>query len=91
VIDAIAYLIANPVEALAVRYAKDWPGAKTLPGHVGTRVIKVKRPAHYFDPDNPNRCGASAGARGSGATAIDRYAAPHRASAGSTKAGRRVC
>jgi putative transposase len=53
-VDAIAYLIANPVEALAVRYAKDWPGAKTLPGHVGTRVIKVKRPAHYFDPDNPN-------------------------------------
>jgi putative transposase len=53
-IDAIAYLIANPVEALAVRYAKDWPGAKTLPEHVGTRVIKVKRPAHYFDADNPN-------------------------------------
>ena len=25
-IESIAYLIANPVEALAVRYAKDWPG-----------------------------------------------------------------
>ena len=48
-IDAIAYLIANPVEALAVRYAKDWPGAQTLPAHVGIRLIKVKRPAHYFD------------------------------------------
>ena len=52
-IESIAYLIANPVEALAVRYAKDWPGAHTLPGHVGTRVIRVKRPAHYFDPQNP--------------------------------------
>jgi putative transposase len=51
-IESIAYLIANPVEALAVRYAKDWPGAKTLPADVGTRVVRVKRPTHYFDPDN---------------------------------------
>jgi len=36
-----------------VRYAKDWPGAHTLPPHVGTRVIRVKRPPHYFDPNNP--------------------------------------
>ena len=41
------------VEAGAVRYAKDWPGAHTLPAHIGTRVIRVKRPAHYFDPNNP--------------------------------------
>jgi putative transposase len=52
-VEAIAYLIANPVEAGAVRYAKDWPGAHTLPPHVGTRVIRVKRPPHYFDPNNP--------------------------------------
>ena len=49
-VESIAYLIANPVAAGAVRYAKDWPGAHTLPGHVGTRVIRVKRPTHYFDP-----------------------------------------
>ena len=53
IIESIAYLIANPVQAGAVRYAKDWPGAHTLPGHVGTRVIRVKRPTHYFDPENP--------------------------------------
>jgi putative transposase len=53
VIESLAYLIANPVEALAVRYAKDWPGAQTLPRDIGTRVIRVRRPAHYFDPDNP--------------------------------------
>lgn len=51
-VESIAYLIANPVEAGAVRYAKDWPGAHTLPADVGTRVIRVQRPKHYFDPDN---------------------------------------
>ncbi|MEM8607396.1 MAG: hypothetical protein AAGF92_09835 [Myxococcota bacterium] len=50
-IDAIAYLIANPVEASAVRYAKDWPGAHTLPKDLGTRVVRVRRPSHFFDPD----------------------------------------
>ena len=52
VIESIAYLISNPVAAGAVRYAKDWPGAQTLPQHVGTRVIRVKRPTHYFDADH---------------------------------------
>jgi hypothetical protein len=53
-IEALGYLIANPVEAGAVRYAKDWPGAHTLPRDIGTRVVKVERPTHYFDPDNPD-------------------------------------
>ncbi len=53
IVEAIAYLIVNPVEAGAVRYAKDWPGAHTLARHVGRRVIRVKRPKHYFDPNNP--------------------------------------
>jgi len=52
IVDSIAYLITNPVAARAVRYAKDWPGAQTLPRHVGARVIRVKRPRYYFDPDN---------------------------------------
>jgi len=51
-IEALAYLISNPVEAGAVRYAKDWPGAHTLPRDIGTRAVKVKRPTHYFNPDN---------------------------------------
>lgn len=49
----LAYLIANPVLAGAVRYAKDWPGAKTLARDIGTRVIRVVRPAFYLDPANP--------------------------------------
>jgi len=52
ILEALGYLIANPVEAGAVRYAKDWPGAHTLPRDIGTRVLRVKRPARYFDPDN---------------------------------------
>jgi hypothetical protein len=52
VVESIADLIANPVAAGAVRYAKDWPGAQTLPQHVGTRAIRVKRPTYYFDPNN---------------------------------------
>jgi putative transposase len=51
-IEAIAYLISNPVEAMAVRYAKDWPGAHTLPYEIGTRTVRTKRPSYYFDPDN---------------------------------------
>jgi len=53
-IESLAYLIANPVEAMAVRYARDWPGAQTLPRDIGTRAIKARRPAHYFDPNNPD-------------------------------------
>jgi hypothetical protein len=53
-LEALAYLIVNPVQAGAVRYTKDWPGALTLPRHLGTRVVKTQRPGHYFDPDNTN-------------------------------------
>jgi putative transposase len=51
-LESLAYLIANPVEAMAVRYARDWPGAQTLPRDLGTRVVKVERPRHYFSADN---------------------------------------
>lgn len=50
-IRSLAYLVANPVEAMAVRYAKDWPGAQTLPGDIGSRVVKAKRPPHFFRPN----------------------------------------
>jgi len=53
-IEALAYLVCNPVEAGAVRYAKDWPGAHTLPRDIGARVVKARRPVHYFDPHNSN-------------------------------------
>jgi len=53
ILEALSYLIANPVEGGGVRYAKDWPGAHTLPRDIGVRVVKAERPPHYFDPDNP--------------------------------------
>ena len=48
----LAYLIVNPVAAGAVRYAKDWPGAKTLVRDIGRRVIRVQRPKFWFVPKN---------------------------------------
>lgn len=53
-VDAIAYLIANPALGFAVRYSKDWPGAKTLVSDIGRRVIRVLRPDEFFDPTNPD-------------------------------------
>lgn len=54
ILESLAYLITNPVRALAVRYAKDWPGAQTLPKDIGNRTIRVRRPDFYFRPCNPD-------------------------------------
>ncbi len=48
----MAYAIANPSAAGAVRYSKDWPGAKTLVADIGARAITVARPDFYLDSDN---------------------------------------
>ena len=48
----LAYLITNAVKAGAVRYAKDWPGAKTLVRDIGRRVVRTPRPPFYLDPKN---------------------------------------
>jgi len=52
-IEAIAYAIANPSSAFAVRFAREWPGPKTLPQDIGRLVIRVKRPDVYFSRKNP--------------------------------------
>ena len=44
-------LIANRVEAMAVCCAKGWPSAQTVPRDIGARIVNVRRPAHYFDPN----------------------------------------
>ena len=49
----MAYTAANCVAAGLVRTPARWPGAKVLVDDVGNRVVKVKRPAVYFDPNNP--------------------------------------
>ncbi|MEM9188022.1 MAG: hypothetical protein AAGF12_02505 [Myxococcota bacterium] len=45
---ALAYTIANPVAAFAVRKASDWPGATIRPEDIGTLELQVQRPRHYF-------------------------------------------
>lgn len=52
-IKEMAYTAANCVAAGLVRTPAKWPGAKVLPDEVGRRVVTVKRPDFYFDPDNP--------------------------------------
>ena len=53
VIEKIAYLMANPVAAGLVRYAKDWPGVQTLPEQLGRASLGATRPNAYFAQDNP--------------------------------------
>lgn len=51
-VKSLGYLMANPVAAKAVRFAKDWPGAQTLPHELGRRVVRASRPAYFYDPSN---------------------------------------
>jgi len=52
-VESLAYLTTNPSLGFAVRYSRDWPGAKTRPEDIGTRVVRVRRPAVFFNPNNP--------------------------------------
>jgi REP element-mobilizing transposase RayT len=54
IIEAIAYVLANPVTAGLVRHAHEWPGAKTLVDDVGQGTIGARRPEVYLNPKNPN-------------------------------------
>jgi REP element-mobilizing transposase RayT len=53
VIEKLAYLMANPVQAALVHRAEDWPGINTLPHDLGSKTWTVARPDFYFDADNP--------------------------------------
>jgi hypothetical protein len=50
VIEKLAYVMANPVQAGLVRHARDWPGITVLPHELGRWVWSVSRPDAYFDP-----------------------------------------
>jgi len=49
VVEKLAYVMANPVQAGLVRHARDWPGITVLPHELGRRVWSVNRPDAYFD------------------------------------------
>lgn len=48
VIDKIAYVLANPVAAGAVRDPREWPGLRTRLSDMGRTVVHGVRPEHYF-------------------------------------------
>jgi hypothetical protein len=51
VLDKLAYILANPVEAGLVRHASDWPGLWSDPRLIGGKPIKMRRPEGYFDEE----------------------------------------
>ncbi len=52
-IEKLAYVMANPVQAGLVRKARDWPGITVLPQELGRRTWTLNRPDLYFRADNP--------------------------------------
>jgi len=53
IVEKLAYVMANPVQAGLVRHARDWPGITVLPKELGRRTWTMNRPDAYFRPDNP--------------------------------------
>lgn len=53
VIEKMAYSMANPVAAGAVRRADQWPGLTVLPHQLGRMSWTARRPDFYFDQENP--------------------------------------
>lgn len=52
IIEKLAYVMANPVKAGLVRYARDWPGITVLPHELGRRTWTLRRPDVYFNRKN---------------------------------------
>jgi putative transposase len=52
-VEKLAYVMANPVQAGLVRRAQDWPGITVLPHELGRRRWTLNRPDTYFRADNP--------------------------------------
>jgi hypothetical protein len=53
IVEKLAYIMANPVEAGLVERAEEWPGVMALPEELGNKTWTIKRPDFYFNPDNP--------------------------------------
>jgi REP element-mobilizing transposase RayT len=52
ILDKIGYTLANPVAAGLVRYAREWPGAKSRVADLAGGRMRAARPDYYFDPEN---------------------------------------
>jgi REP element-mobilizing transposase RayT len=51
IVEAIAYVLANPVAAGLVRRAHEWPGARTLADDIGQGTLSARRPEVYLSVD----------------------------------------
>ena len=49
VVDKMGYVLANPVASGLVRYARDWPGAKSHVDDIGGGHVRASRPRVYLD------------------------------------------
>jgi len=52
VLQKIGYTLSNAVAAGLVARPEDWPGVTLAATDIGTRTIRVDRPAVYFDAEN---------------------------------------
>jgi putative transposase len=59
VIDATAYVLANPVAAGLVANGLDWPGLWSNPGLIGGQAIVAERPSVFFRKKGPLPASAS--------------------------------
>jgi REP element-mobilizing transposase RayT len=50
VVEKVAYVLANPVEAGLVAAGGAWPGLWSAPERIGGEAFVVERPKHFFDP-----------------------------------------
>jgi REP element-mobilizing transposase RayT len=48
IVAKMVYVYTNPVSAGLVVTARDWPGARSLPGDLAKPAQKIERPAGYF-------------------------------------------
>ena len=53
IVEKLAYVMVNPVQAGLVRHAREWPGITVLPQELGRRTWTLSRPDAYFRADNP--------------------------------------
>ena len=53
ILEKIVYTLVNPVSAGLVRFGAQWPGQRTRPQDIGTRVLTTERPEFYFGEEMP--------------------------------------
>lgn len=52
IVNAVGYALTNPVAAGLVRYAREWPGAKSRVADLAGGRMRAARPGYYFDAEN---------------------------------------